>query len=254
MNIKYTGQCGFLISSDGMNVVTDPYLSDSIDRLSYSEKTPWKRLYPAPCTLSELSPDIVIISHAHDDHLNPDTVREYLASGKEAFFVAPLPICHMLEELGVKSKKIIGACAEKSIRINTCEILPIPCAHTELHTDENGEFFELSYIIRSGGRSVFFGGDMSIYDGLIERLMREKLDILLLPCNGRDENRTSCGIIGNIDEKEAARLASTLKAPFIPMHHDLYAINGCPEDNIIFAAKTAGAEITVLKPMQEVCI
>lgn len=254
MNIKYTGQCGFLISSGGIRVVTDPYLSDSIDRENYSEKTPWKRLYPVPCTLSELKADIVIISHAHDDHLNPDTIREYLASGKEAFFVAPLPICHMLENLGVKNEKIIRACAKKMISINTCEILPIPCAHTKLHTDENGEFFELSYIINIGGKSVFFGGDMSLYDGLVERLSREKLDILLLPCNGRDDERTSNGIIGNINEKEAAKLASDLKTPFIPMHHDLYAINGCPEEDIISAAKEHNAQIIVLKPMQEVCI
>lgn len=250
ISITYAGQCGFLIASGDTRVVTDPYLSDSVDRDHYSEKTPWKRLYPAPYTLSELDPDIVVISHAHDDHLNPDTVKEYLSSGKEAFFVAPLPICHMLEELGVKDEKIIRARAEKVINLNGCEIFPIPCAHTELHTDENGAFFELSYIITINGKSIFFGGDMSLYDGLTERLAREKLDLLLLPCNGRDETRTNNGIIGNITEVEAAKLSADLCTPFIPMHHDLYAINCCPEEDIIDAAKAHGAKITVLKPTE----
>ena len=254
INITYAGQCGFLIASESTRVVTDPYLSDSVDRDHYSEKTPWKRLYPAPCTLCELRPDIVVISHGHDDHLNPDTIKEYLASGGDACFVAPLPICKMLEKLGVKEEKIIRARAEKVISIKDCEILPLPCAHTELHTDENGAFFELSYIITLGGRSIFFGGDMSMYDGLTERLAREKLDILLLPCNGRDDTRTNNGIIGNINEKEAAELSANLKTPFIPMHHDLYAINCCPEEDIISAAKAQSAEIIVLKPMQKLSI
>ncbi|MBE6607084.1 MAG: MBL fold metallo-hydrolase [Ruminococcaceae bacterium] len=250
MNIKYIGQCGFLITSDSTRVVTDPYLSDSVDRDHYSEKTPWKRIYPAPCTLSELDPDIVIISHEHDDHLNPDTIREYLKSGKEAFFVAPLPICKALEKLGVKDDKIVRARAEKAISIKGCEILPLPCAHTELHTDENGAFYELSYIITINGKSIFFGGDMSLYDGLTERLAREKLDLLLIPCNGRDEIRTTNGIIGNTTEKEAAKLAADLKTPFIPMHHDLYAINSCPTEDILSAAKENSAEIIVLKPTE----
>ncbi len=247
LNIKYIGQCGFVISSGDTRIVTDPYLSYSVDNAHYSERTPWKRLYAPPCTLAETCPDYIIISHEHDDHLDPDTVKEYLASGGNAYFIAPKPICYMLEELGVHPDNIIPAYAEKELLLSGCKILPIPCAHTEFHTDENGNFFELSYIIKIGGRSLFFGGDMSLYDGLADRLAREKPDLLLLPCNGRDKERDANGIVGNINEREAASLAATLGVPFIPMHHDLYEINSCPEEKIIEAASNAGAKIITEK-------
>ncbi len=243
INIKFIGQCGFVISSEKTRIVTDPYLSYGVDNNHYSEKTPWKRLYAPPCTLAETYPDYILISHEHDDHLDPDTVKEYLASGGEAFFIAPAPICNTLKELGVKEDKTIPAHAEKELILDKCKILPIPCAHTEFHTDENGDFFELSYIISIDGRSIFFGGDMSLYDGLTERLVREKLDLLILPCNGRDDIRTANGIVGNTNEIEAASLSASLKVPFAPMHHDLYEINGCPTKNIINAAKASGAVI-----------
>ena len=243
VNIKYIGQCGFIISSEGLRIVTDPHLSYRLENTHYCAETPWKRLYAPPCTLSEIDPDYIIISHAHDDHLDPDTVKEYILSGKKAFFIAPAPICCILEELGVDPDKIIPARDKRASAFKDCEIIPIACAHTEFHTDGNRDFFELSYIIKIGGKSIFFGGDMSLYEDLSERISLEKPDLLLLPCNGRDEERSSKGIIGNITEVEAASLASELGVPFVPMHHDLYAINGCPEEKIIAAARAAGAKI-----------
>ncbi len=247
MDIKYLGQCGFLIESKDARVVTDPHLSDVLEETHYCEKTPWRRLYPPPCTLFDLSPDLIVISHAHDDHLDPTTVKEYLKKGGDALFVAPSPICYLLEKIGVKSEKIICARAEEEIVLGGFSIKPIPCAHTEFHTGENGDFFELSYFIKADGKCLFFGGDMSLYSGLCERLKSESPDILLLPCNGRDDFRTSLGIIGNISEVEAASLAAKVGAPFIPMHHDLYALNGCSEEKIVEAAKNTGAEIILKK-------
>ena len=37
------GQCGFLLDTGKTRIVTDPFLSDSVDRMFYSKKTPWKR-------------------------------------------------------------------------------------------------------------------------------------------------------------------------------------------------------------------
>lgn len=243
MDIKYLGQCGFLLSSEKTRAVTDPYLSYGVDENHYSEKTPWNRLYAPPCTLDELSPDLVIISHAHDDHLDPITIKEYLKSGGKSSFILPAPICGILTSLGVKNDKIIPAYAEKEILFGNFSITPIPCAHTEFHINECGDYFELSYFIKANGKTVFFGGDMSLYDGLARRLALEGPDLLLLPCNGRDEERTENGIIGNITELEAARLAATLNVPFMPMHHDLYEINGCSQEKIIAAANSVGAKM-----------
>ena len=248
MRITFLGQCGFLLEAAGVRIATDPYLSDYVDRTFYTPETPWRRNYPAPVSLLELSPDGVLISHAHGDHMDPWTIGEYLKAGGEAVFAAPAPECGLLEKLG--ARRIVRARADRPFSIGRALVTPIPCAHTEFHRDEAGDYRELSYFIECGGVKAFFGGDMSLYEGLAERLEAERPDILLLPVNGRDEARTSSGIIGNIDEVEAAQLAARVGAPYIPMHHELYGINGCGEHAICEAARATGARVQWMRPME----
>lgn len=245
--ITYLGQCCFLVEADGVRIVTDPYLSDCVDRIVPG----WKRAYDPPCTLSALSPDYVLISHAHEDHMDLETIARYHAEGGKARFIAPAPTTKPLTQLGCS---VLDARAEKSMRLRNVEITPIACAHTQLQTDEAGRFVALSYLMDFGGCCVFFGGDMSLYDGLEERIALENCDVLLLPCNGRDEERTKAGIIGNTSAEEASAFAAALSVPFIPAHHDLYIQNGRDTQEIIAAARDAQAEIIVLKPGESVVL
>ncbi len=239
--VTYLGQCCFLIETENLRIVTDPYLSSSVDK----DIPGWQRAYAPPCTLKELAPDLVLISHAHDDHMDLTTIEQYIEEGGKAAFAAPAPVTEPLKKLGCK---VIDARAEQVIKIKEAQITPLPCAHTQLHTDELGRFCELSYVLDFGGCCAFFGGDMSLYDGLKERVLLENCDVLLLPCNGRDEERTNAGIIGNTTAEEAAAFAAALGAPFIPAHHDLYPANGRDTAEIVSAAKEASAQIVVLQP------
>ena len=246
MNITYLGQCGFLLEIGEARIVTDPYLSNYVDKMS-ADGTMWRRLYPAPAQLNELKPDAIVISHSHGDHLDPWTLEPYIQAGGTALIAAPAPECGLLEKLGAKN--IEYAEADRSFTVKGVKITPIPCAHTELHQDEQGRYRELSYILECGEEKLFFGGDMSLYPGLVERLEREACQIVLLPANGRDEERTAQNIIGNINHIEAAQLAAHLKArAYIPMHFDLYANNGCPVEDIEAAAREYGANLRVMKP------
>jgi L-ascorbate 6-phosphate lactonase len=252
LRITYLGQCGFLLEAAGTRIVTDPYLSDYVDRNFFSAETPWKRRYPAPTTLKHLNPDAVIISHSHGDHLDPWTIGPYAESGGEAPIAAPAPECALLEDLNVKH--VLRARADEPFAVGNAAITPLPCAHTELHRDEGGDYRELSYLIEAQGLKAFFAGDMSLYDGLVERLEAERPDVVLLPVNGRDEARTAAGIVGNIDEVEAAQLAARLGALYIPMHWELYEINGCDEAAIVAAARDAGARVHLLRPLDAIDI
>ena len=246
--ITYLGQCGFLMDFGDTRIVTDPYLSDYVDKCFYSGQTPWRRLYPPPATLQALEPDGILISHSHGDHLDPWTLQPYFSQGGTCLAAAPAPECGLLEKLGAPC--IQYARAEESFFMGPVKITPIPCAHTQLHTDEMGRFHALSYIVEHEDLRVFFGGDMSLYDGLAKRLREADCRLLLLPVNGGDAERTGKGIIGNIDCVQAASLSATLNVPYIPMHHDLYAINGCAPEEILCAAEAAGAKAHLLKPMQ----
>ncbi len=246
LKLTFLGQAGTALEFQGQILVTDPNLSTILEQHA-TEATPWKRSYPVPTTLSALKPDAILISHSHGDHLDPCTLKPYYEEGGKAPLVVPAPEAHLAESY---CPSLIPARAEHPLELGCFSILPIPCAHTQLHTDEEGHFRELSYFIQCGSIRVFFGGDLSLYDGLEERLERERPDIMILPVNGADEDRTSRGIIGNIDENTAARLAHRCGAILFPMHHDLYAINSCSPENIRAAASREGARLMLLTAMQ----
>ncbi len=247
LDVTYLGQCGFLLDFGDTRIVTDPHLSDNLGAHA-NENTPWRRLYPPPAELAGLRPDGILISHSHGDHLDPLTLKPYFENGGACAAAAPAPECERLQRLGAPD--IIFARAEESFYIGSVLITPIPCAHTQLHIDEEGRFLELSYILSRGDIRVFFGGDMSLYDGLYKRLREAAPSLMLLPVNGTDAQRTEKGIIGNISSDQAAALAAALNAPYVPMHHDLYIINGCEPGEILRSAFAAGAKVHLLKPMQ----
>ena len=237
MKLTYLGQCGFLIETAGLRIVTDPFLSNVLSG--------WKREYPAPCRLMELRPDLVVISHSHNDHLNLPTLQAYRAEGGDCAIAAPAPECAPLHEAGFS--RVIEARAERPFTMGEVRITPIMCAHTEPHTDDAGRFRELSYMIESPEGTLFFGGDLSLYDGLVQRILRDHPSHLILPCNGRDEERTAKNIIGNVTCTEAAQLAKDCGAVLIPAHYDLFLNNGCQLEDIQAAAEQAGVELLVTK-------
>lgn len=250
MKITYLGQLCFLIEAGNMRIVTDPYLSYAVDSPGIARK------YAPPATLSELMPDIIVISHPHIDHLDPQTLTPFYRLRRRSFTLVPTPCAEMITAIGGEPTPMAAPYPAKlgeSFRLGDVIITAIPCAHTELHKDENGDYIELSYLIEADSKKLFFGGDMSMYDGLLESLAEISPDVMILPVNGSDWFRTSRDIIGNLDSNEAAELAARVGTRmFIPGHHDLYDFNGCPDEWIEFSAKKFGAPLKLLKPCESV--
>ena len=100
MRVTYLGQCGFLLDFGRTRIVTDPYFSNAVDS-HRPEDTAWTRQYPAPASLAELRPDAILISHAHGDHMDPQTLVPYVRAGGAAVICAPKPEVWRLEKMGI---------------------------------------------------------------------------------------------------------------------------------------------------------
>lgn len=249
MELKYLGQEGFLLKTEKACILIDPYLSDFVDRNSSVKNFVWKRAYEPPMCVDDFEKiDAVLLTHSHDDHTDPDTVAEIVRKKEETRFMISMSQRELLLSLGVKGEKVIDAVCEEKYKIADLTVIPIPAAHEELHPRDdirNGVYDELGYIVKTKDAYVYHAGDCLVYDGLAELIKKHTGDdkplIMLLPVNGRDEIRESVGIIGNMNEAEAASLFKACEAhAFIPMHHDLYPDNGVSNDKIKGAAMLVG--------------
>ena len=134
----YLGQEGYLIKSADKYIVIDPYLSDYVDRNCCTETVKWIRNYPAPITPEELDfVDYVLCTHAHFDHMDPDTLRAIAKCNSKAIFIAPEPIKDTLLHYGIAKERIVGAIADETLTLDGFEVIPVPSAHEELHQDDN---------------------------------------------------------------------------------------------------------------------
>ena len=70
MKITWLGQAGLLFESDEIRIMIDPYLSDSVRKI---EPKKFRRV-PVPEELFKIEPDIMIFTHNHLDHYDPETV------------------------------------------------------------------------------------------------------------------------------------------------------------------------------------
>jgi L-ascorbate metabolism protein UlaG (beta-lactamase superfamily) len=89
-----------------------------------------------------------------------------------------------------------------------------------------GLYRYLGYVLDDGVARVYHAGDTIPYDGQVERLRALRVDLALLPINGRDHFREAAGIVGNMDHREAARLAADAGVDvLVPMHYDTFTQN-----------------------------
>lgn len=102
VRVTWFGHSSSLVEIDGVRVLIDPVWAERASPVSF-----WgpKRWY-APITSLDSLPalDVVLISHDHYDHLDPDTLRRIEA--KTAVFVVPLGVGARLRKWGLPAEKI----------------------------------------------------------------------------------------------------------------------------------------------------
>ncbi|HOP11513.1 MAG TPA: MBL fold metallo-hydrolase [Oscillospiraceae bacterium] len=224
VEVRYLGQMGFVFRMGDITIMTDPYLSDYVDKNVINIR--WKRNYPPPCDPSELADtDLVLLSHIHYDHTDPDTMIPLYAAGKTVF-AGPYEVISQLKRWGFSDDRLIALEDMQRLDFQNQTITAIAAAHEDLHYDSEGHIRELSFVLAfENGISVFFGGDMCLYPGLVEKIPKP-VTVTVLPINGRSETRRKLDIVGNLTYREAADLSAQMKAgTLIPAHFDLYDTN-----------------------------
>jgi L-ascorbate metabolism protein UlaG (beta-lactamase superfamily) len=225
----WLGQSGFLLVSQGRAILLDPYLSDSLTRKYAGSDKPHDRITERvvdPAALGALGViDAVTSSHLHTDHLDRETLEPVLACNTQASLLIPeANRAEVLNRLGSRlDTRIVGLDAGVAVKVGGVEFIGIPAAHNQVERDAQGRCRFLGYVIRFENKVFYHSGDTLWHEGLEPILLPLCVDVALLPING---NRPERRVAGNLDGREAARLAKNIQAKLaIPCHFDLFHFN-----------------------------
>jgi L-ascorbate metabolism protein UlaG (beta-lactamase superfamily) len=241
LNLWWLGQSGVLVQWRKQHLLLDPYLSDSLTKKYANTEKPHIRLVERVIQPERL--DFVLgvtSSHNHTDHLDAETILPLLAANPDLTVIVPAAnVSFAAARLQLSPERLtkIDAGGEP-VKLGPFSIAAISAAHEHLETDENGHHKFLSYVVEAGGRTVFHSGDACLYPGLENKLRAWKIDVAMLPINGRDPQR---GVPGNFTAEEAVWLGKEIGAGLvIPCHYEMFEFNSVSPQGFISAAEKAG--------------
>ena len=227
LQIWWTGQEGFVFKSHGQIIYIDPYLSTYAETITRGKSNEHVRIKPAPMKPEDINnADIVLCTHDHADHIDPEGIPIIAAQSPRAHFVVPECARETMRGFGIEDERIHTMKGDDELRLKEIHIHAVPAKHEEFDKHPQKGHPYLSYVIKINGISVLHAGDTIPYPGQVERLKQHKIDLAFVPINGRDELRHKFDLEGNFTCEEAIRFALDINAGLtIPMHYDMFAIN-----------------------------
>ena len=227
----YLGQSGFVVKAGQTILYLDPYLSNFLETYTTGRLDHDPRRFIPPLRPEEIdNADLVFGSHWHYDHIDPLTMKTAAERSAGARLIVPRCARQSLVEIGIPAGRFadVETDVETTVetRVGAISFTAIPSAHETLERDPVCGYPYWGYVITINGVTLYHSGDCVPYDGLLERLTRKKVDIAMLPINGRDYFRLARGFAGNFTYREAGDLADAMGADLlVPMHVGMHMAN-----------------------------
>ncbi|MEM1440836.1 MAG: MBL fold metallo-hydrolase [Verrucomicrobiota bacterium] len=212
VEVVWIGHASFLVRTAEFNALIDPVWAKWMG--------PLKRHRDPGIDIEHLPPiDLVLITHAHFDHLCRMTLKR-IADGRQTVIV-PKGVGKVLRRLPVDSLHEMSDWDTMSYR--NSEIHFTPAHHwgaRYLHDTHKGFG---GYVIDTPDHSVYHSGDSAYFDGFSEIGARHAIDTALLPIGAYD---CPSGREVHMNPEEAVQAFLDLGAQrMIPMHHATFPIS-----------------------------
>lgn len=194
--IMWIGQAGFILKTDAGSLSVDPFCGTA--------KGNSERIYPPFIEKGSVHVDMVLSTHAHWDHFDPETYADYVIPQT---IVGPGTCMKALEKSGLAIEGIQLDRGQK-LEKNGFVITAVPADH---------DIDSVGYVVECEGRKLYFSGDALFTTTTIVPNAGMEPDATFICINGK---------LGNMNYFEAARYCKVLKTKVgIPTHYDLIRHN-----------------------------
>ena len=202
MQITWLGQLGLAISSGGKLLMVDPYLTDTLNQTVGPQ---FARLVSPDAEWQRSSPDMILLTHDHGDHLDMPSLHSITGPQKSAEILAPSNALGKLKGQLQGEHNYILMKPGNEWTSNSFHIRAIQARHS----DQTG----VGYIIHAEGLTVLVSGD-GLYFRDIAGEVDEPVDIAFIVMNGKGNN---------MNPVDAARYAQQIRCRLaIPVHWGLF--------------------------------
>lgn len=156
VGITFVNHATFLIQLPGLTILTDPVWSKRVSPLSWAGP---KRIREPGVKIEDLPKvDLILISHNHYDHFDKETLRQ-LNKRFAPKVMVPVGDKELAESIGLKDVTELDWWQDVVVGENV-RITFAPTQHSSARTPfDKDESLWGSYLIQSGKRSIYFGGD-----------------------------------------------------------------------------------------------
>jgi L-ascorbate metabolism protein UlaG (beta-lactamase superfamily) len=215
----WLGHSTVLINFFGMTILTDPVLEKRVGADTPLGNIGPKRLIAPALNIRELPPiDLVLLSHAHMDHLDPATLRELPGKPK---VVSAAGTSDLLQGTGLGDPQFAAwgdrvrvSCVNGDAEISAFEVKHWGARwKVDRYRGYNG------YVISRGGRRIIFGGDTALTDSFKSLKSQRSYDLAIMPIGAYQP-----WLCSHCSPEQAVRMANDAGANYVlPVHHKTFA-------------------------------
>jgi len=224
LGVTFIGHASFFVQMAGQNVVLDPNFARWLFVL--------KRLRKPGLRVSDLPPiDLVLVTHAHFDHLHRPSLRAIVnhtrrSTGRVPTIVIPHHVFDLVSDLGFE--EIIELDWWNHFRHGGLTVTHVPSRHWGARILKDSHRGYGGYVLRSEKHSVYHAGDTAYFSGFREIGQRLSPEVALLPIGAYNPEQfrnvhTSPG--------DATRAFLDLNSRWmVPMHYGSFRLSHEPMD------------------------
>ena len=244
LGLTFIGHASFFVQIGQQNVVIDPNFARWLFVL--------KRLRKPGVRLQDLPPiDLVLVTHAHFDHLHRPSLRSIAQAalrqnGKAPIIVVPHHVFDLVSDLGFGD--VVELDWWSSYRHAGVTVTQVPSRHWGARILKDSHRGYGGYVPRYGRHSLYHAGDTAYFAGFREIGRRLAPELALLPIGAYNPPQ-----FRNVhaDPSDATRAFLDLNARWmVPMHYGTFRLSHEPIDEPLQLlereARAAGVKDRVL--------